>query len=114
VHANSSADAGAGHQTVTWTAPTRTCPVEVALAAISGRWATLVLRDLMTGPRTFGELRAGLPTLSAKVLTERLVSLRRQGIVTRGRGGYELTERGRALRPLLAELYRTGEALLDA
>lgn len=86
--------------------------MEVSLAAISGRWATLVLRDLMHGPRTFGELRAGLPTLSAKVLTERLVSLRRQGIVTRASGRYQLTERGRLLRPLLAELYRTGEALL--
>jgi DNA-binding HxlR family transcriptional regulator len=109
---NSSAHDFAGHQTVTWTAPSPSCPVEVSLAAVSGRWATLVLRDLMSGPRTFGELRAGLPTLSAKVLTERLVSLRRQGIVTRTNGRYELTERGRLLRPLLAELYRTGEALL--
>lgn len=86
--------------------------MEVSLAAISGRWATLVLRDLTHGPRTFGELRAGLPTLSAKVLTERLVSLRRQDIVTHVHGRYELTERGLLLRPLLAELYRTGEALL--
>jgi DNA-binding HxlR family transcriptional regulator len=84
----------------------------VSLAAISGRWATLVLRDLMAGPRTFGELRAGLPTLSAKVLTERLVSLRRQGIVARVDGRYQLTERGQLVRPLLAELYRTGEELL--
>lgn len=44
----------------------------------------------MAGPRTFGELRAGLPTLSAKVLTER----------------------GLLVRPLLDELYRTGAALL--
>ncbi|WP_233160511.1 winged helix-turn-helix transcriptional regulator [Actinophytocola xanthii] len=84
----------------------------MSLAAISGRWTTLVLRDLMLGPLTFGQLRAGLPALSAKVLTERLVSLRHQGIVTRGARGYELTERGRLLRPLLAQLYRTGEALL--
>jgi DNA-binding HxlR family transcriptional regulator len=54
-----------------------------------------------------------LPTLSAKVLTERLVSSRRQGIVTRASGRYQLTDRGRLPRPLLAELYRTGEALLD-
>jgi DNA-binding HxlR family transcriptional regulator len=84
----------------------------VSLAAISGRWATLVLRDLMASPRTFGELRAGLPALSAKVLTERLVSLRDQDLVTKVDGRYTLTERGLRLRPLLDELYRTGEALL--
>ena len=84
----------------------------MSLAAISGRWATLVLRDLMAAPRTFGELRAGLPALSAKVLTERLVSLRDQDLVTKMDGRYTLTERGLRLRPLLDELYRTGEALL--
>lgn len=84
----------------------------MSLAAISGRWATLVLRDLMTGPKTFGALRAGLPTLSAKVLTERLVSLRDQDLVTKVDGCYTLTARGLRLRTLLDELYRTGEALL--
>ncbi|MCA1655352.1 MAG: helix-turn-helix transcriptional regulator [Pseudonocardiaceae bacterium] len=111
---DSSADAFASHQTVTWTAPTPSCPVEVALSAISGRWATLVLRDLMFGPRLFGELRAGLPTLSAKVLTERLTSLRRQEIVAVVDGSYQLTSRGLSLRPLLVELFRTGEALQGA
>ncbi|HEX6357762.1 winged helix-turn-helix transcriptional regulator [Actinophytocola sp.] len=53
-----------------------------------------MLRNLMHGSRTTGELRAELPALSAKVLTERLVSLRRQGIVTRASGRYQLTERG--------------------
>ncbi|WP_169730952.1 winged helix-turn-helix transcriptional regulator [Lentzea kentuckyensis] len=56
--------------------------MEVALSAISGRWATLVLRDLMPGPRSFSQLRAGLPTLSAKVLTERLEGLVARGLVS--------------------------------
>ncbi|WP_249227742.1 winged helix-turn-helix transcriptional regulator [Kutzneria sp. CA-103260] len=99
--------------------PEATCPVEVALAAIGGRWTTLVLRDLMSGPRSFTELADGLPTLSAKVLTERLAGLEQQGLVARRRLGgfparteYRLTEAGQLLRPLLVELYRTGEALL--
>ena len=104
---------------MTWDRPTADCPVEVALSAISGRWATLVLRDLMHGPRSFSSLRAGLPTLSAKVLTERLDSLVAQGLVSCSRSpgfpvrtSYALTPAGVLLRPLLVELYRTGEALL--
>ncbi|MEU7478848.1 helix-turn-helix domain-containing protein [Lentzea sp. NPDC042327] len=100
-------------------APSAACPVEVALAAVSGRWATLVLRDLMGGPRSFSGLRAGLPQLSAKVLTERLDGLVAQGLVRRDRSPgfparteYALTDAGVALRPLLLELYRTGERLL--
>jgi DNA-binding HxlR family transcriptional regulator len=98
--------------------PEPSCPVEVALAAISGRWATLVLRDLMPGPRSFTALAAGLPTLSDKVLTERLTGLERQGLLRRRRRGgfparteYSLTPAGLSLRPLLIELYRTGETL---
>ncbi|MET9226081.1 helix-turn-helix domain-containing protein [Lentzea sp. NPDC003310] len=104
---------------MTWDRPTEDCPVEVALAAVSGRWATLVVRDLLAGPRSFSQLRAGLPTLSAKVLTERLESLVAQGLVvcTRSPGfpvrtSYALTPAGVLLRPLLEQLFRTGEALL--
>ncbi|MET9626867.1 helix-turn-helix domain-containing protein [Lentzea sp. NPDC006480] len=104
---------------MTWDRPTADCPVEVALAAVSGRWATLVLRNLLHGPQSFSSLRASLPSLSAKVLTERLDSLVAQGLVscTRSPGfpvrtSYAVTSRGLLLRPLLVELYRTGEALL--
>jgi DNA-binding HxlR family transcriptional regulator len=99
--------------------PEPSCPVEVALAAVSGRWATLVLRELMHGPRSFGQLQAALPDLSAKVLSERLAALARQGLVERDRSRtfppstrYRLTRAGTELRPLLVELYRTGDALL--
>jgi DNA-binding HxlR family transcriptional regulator len=100
--------------------PEPTCPVEVALDAIGGRWTTLVLRELMHD-RSFTDLREALPTLSAKVLTERLGALTHRGIVGcrripgfPSRVVYHLTPAGRALRPLLVELYRTGEALLAA
>jgi DNA-binding HxlR family transcriptional regulator len=122
--------AQAGHQTETWDPelvpdvrgrthrPTPDCPVEVALAAIAGRWTTLVLRELMHGPRSFSELRASLPTLSAKVLTERLHALAERELVVRDRApgfptrtAYRLTAKGRALRPLLVSLYEVGSVL---
>lgn len=100
-------------------APSPDCPVEVSLAAISGRWTTLVLRNLMSGDTySYTQLAASLPRLSDKVLTERLSELVSAGlaerIVTAGfpqRTGYRISERGRTLRPLLIELYRTGMAL---
>ncbi|MDI2129791.1 winged helix-turn-helix transcriptional regulator [Yinghuangia seranimata] len=101
--------------------PVAGCPVEVALAAVSGRWTTLVLRELMQGPCSFGDLRGRLPELSAKVLTERLRELEDRGLVgcvrLAGfpvRTRYELTAAGLALRPLLMELYRTGTEVLAA
>ncbi|GAA3992383.1 hypothetical protein GCM10022247_09400 [Allokutzneria multivorans] len=101
--------------------PEPTCPVEVALAAISGRWATLVLRELMHGPCSFGELRARLPTLTAKVLTDRLGELVAQGLVAKDRlpgfpvrTSYRLTDAGMELRPLLITLYSTGSRVLAA
>lgn len=94
------------------------CPVEVALAAVAGRWTTLVLRELMRGPHSFGALRAGLPEISPKVLAERLHALRDRGLLTQERlpgfpvrTRYTLTPAGEALRPLLVELYRTGSQL---
>ncbi|WP_424214637.1 winged helix-turn-helix transcriptional regulator [Streptomyces sp. BI20] len=100
--------------------PDPDCPVEVALAAVSGRWTTLVLRELMHGPLSFGLLAGRLPGISPKVLTERLTTLRERGLVAReARTGFpvrvtwSLTPAGRALRPLLIELYRTGAELRD-
>lgn len=96
------------------------CPVEVAIGAISGRWTTLVLRDLMHGPRSFGQLREGLPTLSDKVLADRLSNLVARGLVDRQvrrgfptRTVYSLTAAGEELRTLLIELYRTGQRLQE-
>jgi DNA-binding HxlR family transcriptional regulator len=103
------------------TAPTASCPVEVALSAISGRWTTLLLRDLMSGPLTYSQLAARLPTLSDKVLADRLRSLVNEDLVERRaepgfpvRTYYQLTARGKQLRPLLIELYRTGLRLQEA
>ena len=128
-HDNSQADGTVAHQTVSrrWDGdlvlddagrtdrPDAGCPVEVALAAIGGRWTTLVLRELMQGPLSFSDLSGALPQLSDKVLDERLRRLRSQNLVERrtvngfpSRVTYSLTSSGRQLRPLLIELYRTG------
>ncbi|WP_245663554.1 winged helix-turn-helix transcriptional regulator [Nocardia inohanensis] len=100
--------------------PEAGCPVEVALAAVAGRWTTLVLRELMHGEMSFGALRERLSVISAKVLTERLRVLEQRGLVTHTRvagfpprSEYRLTAAGEALRPLLIELYRTGTVISE-
>ncbi|RNL82666.1 winged helix-turn-helix transcriptional regulator [Halostreptopolyspora alba] len=134
-HADTVANAAVAHQTVSGApvddlvpdgrgdvgAPSPDCPVEIALAAIAGRWTTLILRDLSRGPLSYGRLKRGLPGLSDKVLSDRLQHLRSQGLVRRtevrgypSRTTYTLTAAGHSLRPLLVELYATGTRLARA
>lgn len=89
------------------------CPIAHALELIGERWALLVVRELVFGPRRFGELAAGLSGISAKVLTERLDGLDAAGIVQRRKlpppasvQVYELTERGVASELAMLELGR--------
>ena len=77
------------------------CGTAFALELIGERWALLIIREMMFGPRRFTDLRAGLPSISAKVLTERLEGLEKAGIVQRRQlpppaaaQVYELTEWG--------------------
>lgn len=93
------------------------CGIARALDIVGERWALLVLRELMLGPRRFGQLREGLPDISPNVLTQRLHDLERDGVVRKvmleppaSVAVYELTERGRALEPILVELGRWGSA----
>ncbi|EDL48981.1 putative transcriptional regulator [Erythrobacter sp. SD-21] len=80
---------------------------------IGERWSLLVVRELMFGPRRFSDLRASLPGISAKVLTERLTSLEEGGVLTRRKlappvsaQAYELTRWGYAAEPVIQELGR--------
>jgi DNA-binding HxlR family transcriptional regulator len=89
------------------------CGTAFALELIGERWALLILRELMFGPRRFTDLRAGLPAISAKVLTERLDGLERAGVVGRrhlpppaATQVYELTEWGYRADVLVMELGR--------
>ena len=85
---------------------------------VGERWAPLLVRELVFGPKRFTDVRRGLPGASQNVLAQRLRELRRDGIVEQIRLGppaatraYRLTERGRGLEPILLELARWGSDL---
>jgi len=89
------------------------CGAAFAMELIGERWALPIIREMMLGPRRFSEIRAELPGLSAKTLTERLESLEQTGIVARATlpppasvQVYRLTEWGLALEPVMQELGR--------
>jgi DNA-binding HxlR family transcriptional regulator len=91
------------------------CGVARALDMVGERWALLVVRELLLGPKRFTDLRAGLPHVGPDVLAQRLRDLEQSGIVRRGTlpppaGSriYELTERGRELEPVILALGRFG------
>lgn len=94
------------------------CGIGRCLRVLDGKWTTLVVRELLSGPKRFGEIRTALGTPSAKTLTERLRTLEHQGILTRTvyaevppRVVYELTDRGFSLRPVLLAMLAWGDAL---
>ena len=59
------------------------CPVETTLTLISSKWKVLILRDLMTGTKRFGELKKSLGQVSQKVLTAQLREMEEDGLLTR-------------------------------
>jgi DNA-binding HxlR family transcriptional regulator len=94
------------------------CGIARALDVVGERWALLVVRELLLGPKRFTDLRAGLPGLSPDVLSQRLRELEQAGLVRRrklappaGSRVYELTERGLAIEPILLELGRWGSQI---
>ena len=89
------------------------CGPAHALELIGERWALLVLRELLLGPRRFSDLRADLPAISANVLTQRLTELESRGLVRRRKlpppasvQVYEATEWGLETAPLIREMGR--------
>jgi DNA-binding HxlR family transcriptional regulator len=89
------------------------CGTAFAMELVGERWSLLIVRELMFGGRRFSDLRAGLPGISAKVLTERLEGLERAGIVHRRQMPppvaaqvYELTRWGYASETAIKELGR--------
>lgn len=92
------------------------CPVEVTLTLISDRWKVLILRDLLSGTKRFGELKKSIGSISQKVLTSNLRSMEEDGLVSRKvyaqvppRVEYTLTETGESLRPILAAMQKWGQ-----
>lgn len=89
------------------------CGAAHALDLVGERWALLVMRELMFGPKRFGDLRAGLPGISANVLTQRLEGLEAAGVLVHRRlpppasaQVYELTPWGYEAEPIFQALGR--------
>ena len=91
------------------------CPVEVTLMLISDRWKVLILRDLLSGTKRFGELKKSIGSISQKVLTSNLRSMEEDGLLTRKvyaevppRVEYTLTELGKSLQSILLAMQQWG------
>lgn len=84
------------------------CLAAHALNLVGDRWALLVVRELMFAPKRFQMIRAGLPGITASVLTGRLAQLAQAGVVDHDArlGIYTLTDAGRGLLPVLEALCR--------
>lgn len=89
-----------------------------ALELVGERWALLIVRDLLVGPRRFGELAAGLPRIPSNILATRLKELQEAGVLRRAPRSrvivYELTEYGRGLEPIVLAMGAWGSRALGA
>jgi DNA-binding HxlR family transcriptional regulator len=84
------------------------CGITQALELVGERWALLIVRDLLVGPRRYGELAAGLPRIPSNILAARLKELQAAGVIRRAPRSrvilYELTPYGRELEPVVLAL----------
>ena len=84
------------------------CGVTQALELVGERWALLIVRDLLVGPRRYGELAAGLPRIPSNILAARLKQLQEAGVIRRVPRSriiiYELTPYGHELEPVVLAL----------
>lgn len=92
------------------------CPVEITLKFIGYKWKILILRDLLTGTKRFGELKKSVGNITQKVLTSNLRAMEENGLLTRKvypevppRVEYTLTETGYSLKPILDSMFEWGE-----
>lgn len=95
------------------------CATARALDSVGDRWTLLIVRELLAGPRRYTDLHADLPGVSTDVLAARLRHMEGEGLAERRRQPrpasgyvYELTERGRALLPVLTALASWGAPAL--
>lgn len=92
------------------------CGLSRAMEMVGERWGLLIIRDLLVGPRSAGDLHRGLPRIPVEVLATRLKELTHSGIVRRSAANdeeFELTEYGAALEDVVLALGRWGAATLD-
>lgn len=91
------------------------CPVETTLTLIGNKWKVLIIRDLLTGTKRFGELKKSIGSVSQKVLTSQLRAMEEDGLIHREvyaevppRVEYSLTELGLSLKPILDAMVNWG------
>ena len=90
---------------------TFTCPVELALEVLGGKWRVVVLAHVKEGALRYSELRRRIPRMSEKMLTQRLRELVESGLLVHRAGTYRLSARGDRARKALAALHTFGEGL---
>lgn len=91
------------------------CPVEITMGLIGDKWKVLIIRDLLTGTKRFGELRKSVTGITQKVLTNNLRQMEASGLVKRKvyaevppKVEYSLTETGLSLKPILDSMVTWG------
>ena len=95
------------------------CPVAIGLDVIGERWALLIIRELLFGPRRYTDLAESLDGISTSLLGRRLNALMRNGLVEKTRlpppaasAVYQLTPRGHSLRPVVLAIGRFGKQFM--
>lgn len=96
------------------------CPIAAAGEVLSGKWTTLIFRDLFGGTRRYSELQSSLVGISPRILADRLRMLEEMGLVHRRvyptvppKTEYSLTDMGRKIEPVLAALARFGQMMQE-
>lgn len=91
------------------------CPVEVTLELIGSKWTILIVRELLSGTKRFGELGANINGISSKMLTQQLKTMQQNGLINRKsyasippKVEYSLTPLGKSLAPVLSVLDEWG------
>lgn len=91
------------------------CPVATTVGLIGNKWKLLILRDVLAGPRRFGELLKSLEGISQKVLTDNLRAMEADELLKRRvypevppRVEYSLSELGESMRPIFKQLEEWG------
>lgn len=102
--------------------PHHLCPkFEAAFELLGKRWTGLIIRVLMDGPRRFRDISDSIPQMSDKMLSERFKELEAAGVLKRNiypekpvRIEYSLTEKGKALRPVMDAVQAWAEEWVDS
>jgi len=91
------------------------CPVETTIALLGSKWKLLILRELFSGTKRFGELSRGVPGISQKMLTQQLRQMEEDNLIQRKvyaevppRVEYSLSEVGNSLSPILDAMHKWG------